>query len=115
MKSDANATAIVSAPKPETLKKYGLTAEEWLGILEEQGGVCAVCLKLPASGRLVTDHDHVPRWKKLKPELRRTYVRGILCWFCNANYVGRSITLQKARNVVRYLLAHEMKLHGAPF
>lgn len=105
----------MNPPKPITLKKYGLTAEEWLAILQDQGGVCAVCSKYPKSGRLVVDHEHTPKWKKLKPELRKTYVRGILCWWCNKNYVGRSITLQKAKNVVRYLEQHELKLHGAPF
>lgn len=101
-------------PRPETLKKYGLSLEEWRALLEEQGGVCAVCKKAPKSGRLVIDHEHALRWKHMKPALRKTYVRGLLCWFCNHSYVGRSITLQKARNVVRYLEAHEDRLHGAP-
>ena len=99
-------------PLPQTLAKYGLTIEEWRALLESKGGVCAVCGKLPPSGRLVVDHEHAHRWKHLKPEVRKTYVRGILCWWCNKNYVGRSITLQKAKNVVRYLEEHARKLYG---
>ena len=102
-------------PKPETLVKYGLTLEDWRAILEEQGWVCAICAKLPPSGRMVIDHEHTPKWKSMKPELRKTFVRGVLCWFCNAHYLGRSITLAKAKNMVRYLEAYELKLHGAPF
>ncbi len=101
----------MNPPKPETLKKYGLTAEEWLAILESQGGVCAVCSKVPKTGRFVVDHEHVRGWKKKKPEVRKTYVRGLLCWFCNHSYVGRSITLQKARNVVKYLEGHDRRLY----
>lgn len=99
-------------PKPETLKKYGLTEAEWLAILESQGGVCAICSKLPPSGRLVVDHEHVVRWKHLKPEARKLYIRGVLCWVCNHYYLGRSMNLQKAKNVVRYLEEHQRKLYG---
>jgi len=93
----------VSVPKPATLARYGLVENEWQAILERQGGVCAVCKKLPPSGRLVTDHEHVKGWKKLPPEKRKMYVRGVLCWTCNHYYVGRGITADKARNVVTYL------------
>ena len=42
----------VRTPKPDTLKKYGLTEREWLAILKRQGGACAVCRKVPENGRL---------------------------------------------------------------
>lgn len=90
-------------PKPPTLKRYGLTLEAWEAILERQGGVCAVCEKLPKSGQLHIDHDHRPGWKDKPPEERAKAVRGLLCFFCNQYYVGRSITIAKARNVVAYL------------
>ena len=101
-------------PLPVTLRKFDLTPEEWLALLADQGGVCAICLKLPPSGRMVIDHEHVPKWKSMEPTKRKTYIRGILCWWCNKNYVGRSITLAKARNVVAYLEAHHRKLYGEP-
>jgi hypothetical protein len=92
-------------PKALTLKKYGLTLDAWLAILEAQGGVCAVCQKLPTSLRLNVDHEHRPRWKKKPPEERAKAVRGLLCYWCNTAYVGRAITIQKAQNVVSYLEA----------
>lgn len=99
-------------PLPETLRKYGLSVEEWRAILEAQGGVCAICGKLPPSGRLVVDHEHVKGWRRMKPEVRKTYVRGILCWWDNKNFVGRSITIPKAKRVLAYLQEHHRKLYG---
>lgn len=96
-------------PTPATLKRYGLSARRWLKILKRQGGVCAVCKKLPKNGRLCTDHEHVKGWKKMPPEERRKYVRGMLCFFCNHYYVGRSITVQKAENVLSYLQRYEKR------
>lgn len=104
---------VIQVPSKVTLRKYGLDAEGWLAILEAQSWVCAICKKVPKTGRFVTDHAHVIRWKKMKPEKRRTYVRGLTCWWCNKNYIGRSITVDKAVNVVSYLRAFEARM-GAP-
>jgi hypothetical protein len=101
--------AIIKPPSKETLKKYGLTIETWLAILAAQGGVCAICRKAPPSGRMVTDHHHVPRWKKMPAERRREYVRGLTCWTCNHYYLGRGINIAKATNVVLYLRAFEAR------
>lgn len=100
----------VTVPSAVTLRKYGLDAQGWLGVLEAQGWVCAICKKIPKTGRLNTDHHHVDRWKKLKPEERRQYVRGIVCWNCNRYYLGRGITEEKAANVRNYLAAFNMRL-----
>lgn len=99
-------------PSATTLRKYGLTEVEWLAILMRQGGVCAVCQKVP-NGRFCVDHAHVRGWKKLPPEKRRLHVRGLLCWFCNQHYVGRAITIDKSRNVTSYLIAYEDRLVSA--
>jgi hypothetical protein len=99
-------------PKPPTaatLKKYGLSAEEWLAILAAQGNVCPICKKTPSTGRWYTDHEHVRGWTKMAPELRKQFVRGILCYWCNATYVGRGMTIAKAANVVRYLAEFEAR------
>lgn len=98
---------MIKEPSPNTLKRYGLSLEEWLSILKKQGNVCAICKKEPPSGRLVTDHFHAPLWKKMPPDKRKIYVRGILCWTCNHYYVGRAITVFKAENVVVYLKEFE--------
>jgi len=100
----------IKVPSPKTLAKYGLDQAGWLEILARQGGVCAVCKRVPASGRLCTDHEHVRGYKKMPPEERRRRVRGILCFFCNHYYVGRAITVEKSRNVSAYLEAYEARL-----
>ena len=93
----------MQTPSSVTLKKYGLSENEWRQILDRQGGVCAICGKVPAKGRLCIDHEHVHGWKKKPSDERKKYVRGLLCWFCNHYYVGRCITIEKAQNVVSYL------------
>lgn len=97
---------LVKVPTTATLRKYGLTESEWLAILARQGNVCAICEKVPESGKFVTDHQHAPKWKKMPPEDRKKYVRGVICHFCNSHCVGRFMTLPKAINVVTYLRAY---------
>jgi hypothetical protein len=107
----------IRIPTIATLRKYGLSARRWLRILKRQGWVCAICERVPKSGRWVTDHQHVPRFKKMKPEQRRKFVRGVICAFCNSHCVGRFMTLLKARNVVKYLERYEQKrdrIHRTP-
>ncbi len=102
----------VKLPSKETLKKYGLTSTEWLEMLAAQGGACAVCGKIPPNGRLCTDHEHVKGWKKMPPEQRKMYVRGMLCFFCNHYYCSRAITVSKAENVLTYLRRYEERKHA---
>lgn len=103
------AATTLRVPTKATLKRYGLTTEAWEAMAAEQGFACYVCEKVPPSGRLCVDHEHAKGWKKLPPERRREYVRGLLCWTCNHYYVGRSITPRKARRVVEYLEAFEAR------
>jgi hypothetical protein len=99
----------ISPPAPSTLARYGLSLEEWQSLLHAQGGVCGVCGTVPSPSkrdgkvRLVTEHEHVRGWKKMPPELRKLYVRGLTCWWCNTSYLGRGITVEKAEGMVRYL------------
>lgn len=53
-------------------KAYGLTQEGYDAMLEEQGGVCAICGASPNGKNLAVDHDHVTG-----------KVRGLLCFKCN--------------------------------
>jgi hypothetical protein len=94
---------VLIEPSAATLKKYGLSLEEWETIAGAQEGACFVCRKLPTKGRLCIDHEHVKGWKKMPPEQRKLYVRGLLCWVCNHYYLGRGITIDKAKRVVEYL------------
>lgn len=53
--------------------KYGLEAGEYDGMMEAQGGVCAICGQPPTSKRgLVVDHDHATGQQ-----------RALLCGRCN--------------------------------
>lgn len=101
---------MVRVPAKNTLKKYGLTEEEWVEILKSQGGVCAICKQEPKTGRMVTDHFHVKNWKKMPPEVRKCYVRGICCWWCNSSLLGRGINVFKAKNIVKYLEDFDSKI-----
>lgn len=51
-------------------KKYGLNLESFKAILQAQGGVCAICKRIPQEP--VVDHSHITG-----------RVRGILCHACN--------------------------------
>ncbi len=97
-------------PKPVTLKRYGLSEAEWFDILKGQGWVCVICEKTPESRKWNIDHDHVKGWKKLPDDERKKHVRGILCFWCNHNYVGRRLTVEKAQNVADYLRRHREKM-----
>lgn len=96
----------IRVPTKATLTKYGLTAEEWRKILRGQGDVCAICKKFPDSGKLMTDHEHVAGFRKMPPELRRMYVRGVICNFCNLFIVRKQMTLSRAIAAVAYLRAY---------
>jgi hypothetical protein len=99
----------ITPPSKATLKKYGLTEDEWWGILHRQGDVCPICEKVPTTGRFVIDHEHVRGWKNMPDSARKRYVRGITCWFDNHSFLGRGITVQKSENVTRYLIEHEAR------
>lgn len=54
-------------------RKYGITADQYQQMLEEQGGVCAICKTPPTNRKLVVDHCH-----------QSGVVRGLLCNHCNS-------------------------------
>jgi len=93
----------VREPTPATLRKYGLSLDQWRQMLQEQGGVCAICRKVPKSGRLVVDHEHCRGWKGMRPEQKRKQVRGLLCFMpCNRFLVAKN-NGQTAELVLSYL------------
>lgn len=93
-------------PSKATLRKYGLTVEEWQELHDRAGGVCEIC-RVPTK-RLCIDHEHVKGWGKMKPEKRRRYVRGLVCWRDNLTIIGRGVTLAKLQAAVRYLARFAM-------
>lgn len=66
-------------------KKYKMTQAMYEGLLEQQGGVCAVCGGLPNRNYLAVDHDHscCPTEKTCG-----NCIRGLLCGSCNS-FLGR--------------------------
>jgi hypothetical protein len=100
----------VRISKKATIDKYGLSEDEWLEMLDRQGGVCAICKKLPTTGRLVVDHMHVSKWKHMVPTCRKVWVRGLLCHFDNHYTLARSVTVVKAKRLVEYLENFDKKI-----
>ncbi len=111
-------------PKPPrigTLRKYGLTKEDWVDLCDACGNVCVVCGKPFEDRPVVIDHEHVKGFKARKkrrlngktikvrvmgPEERRKYVRGVIHNYCN-RFVRSWLTLPRARAIVAYLEAFE--------
>lgn len=94
---------LIKIPSKATLKKYGLSEQDYLDILKRQGEVCPVCEQFPSTGRFYIDHYHQRHYKILPDNLKRLYVRGLLCYMCNRFYVAKGITIDKSRNVTKYL------------
>jgi hypothetical protein len=99
----------IREPLPVTLKKYGLSLNEWKNILAEQGYRCPICKRVPSSGMFRTDHLHVQNYKKMSPEKKKLWVRGLPCVHCNRFFLAKGITVEKAQAVVDYLKAFEKR------
>jgi hypothetical protein len=71
----ANADKIKAQERSQNLRAYGLTADDFERMEQDQGGRCAICGALPAGRwkRLFVDHDH-----------KTGKVRGLLCHLCNS-------------------------------
>lgn len=100
---------MLNEPSSSTLKKYGLSLEQWKEMADKQGHKCYVCQIVPTKNRLCIDHEHVKGWKKKPPEERVLYVRGLLCWRCNTTYLGRGISIDRAKKVVSYLEEYQLR------
>lgn len=101
----------VIVPKATSLKRYSLTQEEWVEYVKQHNYVCPICLRLPKNKRLVTDHWHCPGFKKLPKNSKDRYNcwRGNICAKCNMTLLPTWMTLERARNIVKYLEAYEKK------
>lgn len=109
---DEAATRGISPPAPSTLRRYGLSADEWLTLLAAQGWACPICER--TSGvRWATDHDHVPGWKRMAASVRKTFVRGVLCVRCNWKRVDSRMSADEASRIAAYLKAYETRRQSA--
>ncbi len=84
-------------------RKYGITVQDFAHLMIEQGGACFICGSFPKNRSLHVDHQHVPKFKKLDPQLKRHCIRGLLCFQCNKLLMGRGMTFEKAKRIVEYL------------
>ncbi len=99
----------VTPPSATTLRRYGLTQDDWLALLKAQGWKCPVCTKAARLVRLNTDHDHVPGWKDRSPAERARCVRGVLCAYCNHRRVNSRMSASEARRIADYLKRYETR------
>ena len=73
-------------------RKFGITEEEYLVMLEDQDYVCAIC-KLPEKKKnLAVDHDH-----------GTGKIRGLLCEKCNRGLGHFNEDLNIIENALNYL------------
>lgn len=78
-------------------ERYGMTYDEYLTRVEQQGGVCAICRnpgrkRTPRGLPLVVDHDH-----------RTGRIRGLLCSPCNTALGRLGDTEEAMERVLEYL------------
>lgn len=80
------------------LMRFGITADEADLLLEEQGGVCAICSQSIADKRGYEghiDHDHATG-----------KVRGVLCFHCNAGLGQFGDDVERLKLAIGYLEKH---------
>jgi hypothetical protein len=83
---------------PRICAKYGMTVDDYLMLLAQQGGCCAICRQAPIQRRLVIDHDH-----------ETGQVRGLLCSGCNVGLGNLGDTLAGLQRAVAYLQENPTK------
>ena len=101
-------------PSKTTLKKYGLSLEEWTDLYNKYDGKCWICgtwfdgRDRGDKPRLACiDHQHVKGFKDMPDEEKAKHIRGMLCFQCNNIMAQKSNTLEKLRNAVVYLEEYE--------
>ena len=98
----------IKEPRPITLKKYGLTLNDWKEIITVQGYKCPICLNVLSKTTNV-DHFHGKNWQYLPDEKRKLYVRGVTCWYCNKNFLPKGITIERSKRTTQYLMEFEKR------
>jgi len=78
------------------LKKYKITMNDYIGLLERQNGVCAICKETCKSGRyLAVDHCH-----------ETGKIRGLLCLECNRGIGALKDSVSLLECAINYLVSH---------
>ena len=99
----------VRQPTKATLDRYGLTVADWRRILWRQKGGCGVCGRVPESGVLHIEHEHVRGFKSMSAEQKKKYVRGLADYRCNAVWLRRGATPALLRAAAAYLERYERR------
>ena len=87
-------------------RTYGLKPGEF-ELMAADG--CQACGAEPKPGRsLHVDHEHVRGYKRMTPDERRKYVRGVLCWACNSVLRAR-VTVARLHALAEYLARYLAK------
>lgn len=83
--------------KSSILRKYGLSYESYVKLLDQHGNACAIC---KSSEKLCIDHDH-----ECCPSSRTCgkCVRGILCNSCNTMLGMCNDKVEVLKNAIEYL------------
>lgn len=85
--------------KSRVARKYGLTVEQYDGMVQEQMGKCAICREVEHADepgkRLHIDHCH-----------ETGVVRGLLCAKCNTGVMRSGVTPETLRRAAQYLEKH---------
>lgn len=103
-------------PSTKTLHSYGMEREHYRWLWFAQGGKCGCCGRPPQqkfdtrTGKaipptFVIDHQHVRNYFELPLEMRRRYVRGLLCTRCNKIFAVPGMTPEIAQALARYMTA----------
>lgn len=95
----------------EISRKHGMSSDlDYLDLLAQQGGVCAICRRPSRDGkRLSIDHDrrHCPG-----PRSCGACIRGLLCFGCNVG-IGKLGDTAAALNIaLQYLQAADVRLES---
>jgi hypothetical protein len=88
-----------------TLRRYGITQDDFDRMLTEQGGRCAICATDSPGGRSAwhIDHDHATG-----------AVRGLLCHLCNVGIGNLRDDTDIMRSAIAYLDRHRAAACGIP-
>lgn len=93
-------------------KTYGIKLVDWNRMFNDQGGVCWICKTMPKNNVLCIDHIHVKGYKKMPPEEKIKYIRGLLCFQCNTAFgrlERRKQPRQLLNRIVEYFKSYKIK------
>lgn len=79
--------------RKRTLKKFGITLDDYCKMLEDQNGQCAICgTNRQPKKALCVDHDH-----------DTGEIRGLLCMKCNVALGLMDNNIESLQNAINYL------------